>query len=126
MDRRIELIISKIETETASSWDTRTLAQMVDLSPSRFRHLFKQETGSSPAQYRQRFSRAKGGENVAHDILVGEANFEARRHSIKQSLCTRFQEDVRHDSDGLPQDDLACGEDEKVAQKEVVATFGKI
>ena len=51
MDRRIELIISKIETETASSWDTRTLAQMVDLSPSRFRHLFKQETGSSPLQY---------------------------------------------------------------------------
>ena len=51
MDRRIELIISKIETETASSWDTRTLAEMVDLSPSRFRHLFKQETGSSPAQY---------------------------------------------------------------------------
>jgi len=55
MDRRIELIISKIETETAFSWDTRTLARMVDLSPSRFRHLFKQETGSSPAQYLKDF-----------------------------------------------------------------------
>jgi AraC family transcriptional regulator, arabinose operon regulatory protein len=51
MDRRIELIISKIETETSTSWDTETLAELVSLSPSRFRHLFKQETGISPAQY---------------------------------------------------------------------------
>jgi transcriptional regulator GlxA family with amidase domain len=51
MDRRIELVISKMKTETASSWDTATLAALVNLSPSRFRHLFKQETGTSPAQY---------------------------------------------------------------------------
>lgn len=51
MDRRIELIISKIESEPSGSWDTPALARMVDLSPSRFRHLFKQETGISPAQY---------------------------------------------------------------------------
>jgi AraC family transcriptional regulator, arabinose operon regulatory protein len=51
MDRRIELVISKIESETSRSWDTPTLARMVSLSPSRFRHLFKQETGTSPAQY---------------------------------------------------------------------------
>lgn len=51
MDRRIESIISKIESDISRSWDTPTLASMVDLSPSRFRHLFKQETGTSPAQY---------------------------------------------------------------------------
>jgi len=51
MDRRIELVISKLETETSTSWDTKTLAKLVSLSPSRFRHLFKQETGISPAQY---------------------------------------------------------------------------
>ena len=51
MDRRIELIISRFETDTSSSWDTKTLAAMVSLSPSRFRHLFKHETGTSPAQY---------------------------------------------------------------------------
>ena len=51
MDRRIELIISKLETESSSAWDTATLAALVDLSPSRFRHLFKQETGASPKQY---------------------------------------------------------------------------
>jgi len=51
MDRRIELIISKIKANTAASWDIPTLATLVNLSPSRFRHLFKQETGVTPAQY---------------------------------------------------------------------------
>lgn len=51
MDRRIELVISKMETEISRAWDTTALAEVVDLSPSRFRHLFKQETGTSPGQY---------------------------------------------------------------------------
>lgn len=51
MDRRIELIISKIKKDTAASWDISALAVLVNLSPSRFRHLFKQETGTTPAQY---------------------------------------------------------------------------
>lgn len=59
MDRRIEFVISKIETETSASWNTRTLASMVELSPSRFRHLFKQETGTSPAQYVKEFRLRK-------------------------------------------------------------------
>ena len=59
MDRRIELVISKIETETSASWDTKTLAKLVSLSPSRFRHLFKQETGTSPAQYVREFRLRK-------------------------------------------------------------------
>jgi AraC family transcriptional regulator of arabinose operon len=51
MDRRIELVISTIKMDTAAAWDTPALAALVNLSPSRFRHLFKQETGTSPAQY---------------------------------------------------------------------------
>ena len=51
MDRRIELIASKIKANTAAPWDIPTLAVLVNLSPSRFRHLFKQETGITPAQY---------------------------------------------------------------------------
>ena len=51
MDRRIELIISKFKKDTAAPWDIRGLAALVNLSPSRFRHLFKQETGTTPAQY---------------------------------------------------------------------------
>jgi AraC family transcriptional regulator, arabinose operon regulatory protein len=51
MDRRIELIISKLKARPAAAWDTSTLGDLVNLSPSRFRHLFKEETGASPAQY---------------------------------------------------------------------------
>lgn len=40
-----------MERETATAWDLATLATTVNLSPSRFRHLFKHETGSSPAQF---------------------------------------------------------------------------
>jgi len=51
MDRRIELVIAKLKTEPALAWDFAALAVLVNLSPSRFRHLFKQETGTTPAQY---------------------------------------------------------------------------
>ena len=51
MDRRIELVISLLENDTSRAWDTHTLATLVNLSPSRFRHLFKYETGTSPRQY---------------------------------------------------------------------------
>jgi AraC family transcriptional regulator, arabinose operon regulatory protein len=59
MDRRIDLIISRIEAEPAGTWDTPSLAALVNLSPSRFRHLFKQETGTSPAQYLKDFRLRK-------------------------------------------------------------------
>ena len=69
MDRRIELVISKIETETSRSWDTPTLAKMVSLSPSRFRHLFKQETGTSPAQYLKEFRLRKAEKMLRTSFL---------------------------------------------------------
>lgn len=51
MDRRIELVISHLETDTSRAWDTAALAALVNLSASRFRHLFKHETGTTPGQY---------------------------------------------------------------------------
>jgi len=61
MDRRIELVISRLENDPARAWDTDTLATLVNLSPSRFRHLFKHETGTSPRQYLRelRFRKAE-------------------------------------------------------------------
>ena len=59
MDRRIELVISKIKNETATPWNSTTLAALVNLSPSRFRHLFKQETGTTPAQYLKEYRLRK-------------------------------------------------------------------
>ena len=48
-----------METEIASPWDATSLAALVNLSPSRFRHLFKQETGTTPAQYLKEFRLRK-------------------------------------------------------------------
>lgn len=51
MDRRIELVISSLEARPSKAWETAELAELVNLSSSRLRHLFKQETGTTPAQY---------------------------------------------------------------------------
>lgn len=51
MDRRIEVVISNMEAQPSKAWETTELADLVNLSGSRLRHLFKQETGTTPAQY---------------------------------------------------------------------------
>ena len=61
MDRRVELVIEQIETDVAYVWDTARLAADVNLSASRFRHLFKEETGMTLTQYlrERRLERAE-------------------------------------------------------------------
>jgi transcriptional regulator GlxA family with amidase domain len=61
MDRRIELVIAKLETDTSRAWDASSLGELVNLSASRFRHLFKQETGTTPGEYLRelRFRKAE-------------------------------------------------------------------
>src|SRR5258705_456316 len=51
MDRRIEVVVSNLESRISKPWEIGELAHMVNLSGSRLRHLFKQETGKTPAQY---------------------------------------------------------------------------
>jgi transcriptional regulator GlxA family with amidase domain len=50
MDRRIEIVISKMKSDPGSC-QISALAQSIKLSVSRLRHLFKQETGVTPARY---------------------------------------------------------------------------
>ena len=61
MDRRIELVIAQIEGDRARVWETAELAALVNLSASRFRHLFKEETGVSVGSYlrERRLERAE-------------------------------------------------------------------
>src|ERR1044072_1796021 len=70
MDRRIELIASKIKANTAAPWDPPSLAALVNLSPSRFRHLFKQETGQGPAQYLKEFRLRKAEKMLRTTFLT--------------------------------------------------------
>ena len=61
MDRRIELVLIEIESDAARFWETAELAALVNLSASRFRHLFKEETGVSLGVYlrERRLARAE-------------------------------------------------------------------
>jgi AraC family transcriptional regulator, arabinose operon regulatory protein len=61
MDRRIEVVISNMETNCSHPWVVAELANLVNLSASRLRHLFKQETGTTPAQYLKTVRLRKAG-----------------------------------------------------------------
>jgi AraC family transcriptional regulator of arabinose operon len=50
MDRRIILVVSRIESDPGTCRPAE-LAQLVHLSPSRLRHLFKNETGTTLSHY---------------------------------------------------------------------------
>jgi AraC family transcriptional regulator of arabinose operon len=50
MDRRIILVVSRIESDPGTCYPAE-LAQLVHLSPSRLRHLFKHETSIPLSQY---------------------------------------------------------------------------
>jgi len=51
MDRRVEMAIELMKRNLHHNLTLAELAKGVDLSPSRLRHLFRDEVGSSPARY---------------------------------------------------------------------------
>lgn len=61
MDPRVRKAINLLSEDFSSDFDFKALAASVNLSPSRLRHLFKDETGLTPAQYlkRLRLERAR-------------------------------------------------------------------
>lgn len=61
MDSRVQQAIDLLSEDLSRDFNFETIAASVNLSPSRLRHLFKDETGLTPAQYlkRLRLKRAK-------------------------------------------------------------------
>lgn len=51
MDQRVQIVRSAIEKNCRRAWTITALAKLVNLSPSRLRHLFKGETGMTPNQF---------------------------------------------------------------------------
>jgi AraC family transcriptional regulator of arabinose operon len=54
VDRRITWIVAHMQRHLAEPIGITELAALVNLSPSRFRHLFRMQLGVGPAQYLQR------------------------------------------------------------------------
>lgn len=61
VDIRIHILMSLIQSELHRDLYLEELAQLVNLSPSRLRHLFKRDTGQTLTQYvvHQRLSQAR-------------------------------------------------------------------
>jgi len=61
MDTRVRRIIKQLSRDLSCDADLKALANSVNLSSSRLRHLFKDETGLTPAQYlkHMRLERAR-------------------------------------------------------------------
>lgn len=51
MDRRVQIVQSAVETDFRREWTNQALAELVNLSTSRLRHLFKAEAGQTPTQF---------------------------------------------------------------------------
>jgi|SRR5688500_1250534 len=51
MDQRVQIVRSAIASDCRRAWTITALAKLVNLSPSRLRHLFKSETGITPNQF---------------------------------------------------------------------------
>lgn len=62
MDQRVQIIIALMHHDLRKKLSLDELADSVNLSRSRFQHLFKSETGYSPAQYLKtlRLEHARG------------------------------------------------------------------
>jgi AraC family transcriptional regulator of arabinose operon len=54
MDHRIQVVCSELESDPSRGLQITALSRSVNLSSSRFRHLFKAETGQTLVQYRKR------------------------------------------------------------------------
>jgi two-component system response regulator YesN len=61
MDTRVRRVIKQLSKDLSCDADLKALANSVNLSSSRLRHLFKDQTGLTPSQYlkRLRLERAK-------------------------------------------------------------------
>jgi AraC family transcriptional regulator, arabinose operon regulatory protein len=107
MDRRIELVLAQIDADLAHTWETAELAELVNLSASRFRHLFKEETGVSLGSYlrEQRLVRAEfllrttflsikeattevGVKSMGHFVLQFKARFGVTPSAYRKQLAT--------------------------------------
>jgi transcriptional regulator GlxA family with amidase domain len=66
MDSRVRQAIDLLSEDLSRPLDVKALAASLNLSDSRFRHLFKDETGLTPAQYLKRL-RIEG----ARELLEG-------------------------------------------------------
>ena len=69
MFRKVEVVLSLIAEDVSWQQSSTELAQAVNLSPSRLRHLFKEATGVSLTQYFKLHKMQKASELLETSLL---------------------------------------------------------
>jgi len=50
-DPRVQTVVTAIKTDLSKPWTAREMARLVNLSVSRFAHIFVEEVGQTPARF---------------------------------------------------------------------------
>lgn len=69
MEKRIKVIVAYMETDLRLNVTPNEVAPLVNLSPSRLRHVFKAETGMSLKQYQKQLRMQKARELLEGSFL---------------------------------------------------------
>ena len=69
MDPRVEKVVTRMREEFRQDPSLSEMAQVVNLSPSRLRYLFKKETGVAPGHYLRAFRLEQAKELLENTFL---------------------------------------------------------
>ena len=99
---RIRRAIRFMEEHNTLPITIAALAEQACLSPGRFCHLFRQQTGTSPMQVLMRIRIERAQFLLGHDAPLGERDCLPDRHSERGHVSPRFSSRVRHDAGRIP------------------------
>ena len=85
MDQRVQIALALMKEDLRRELSSDELARSVNLSPSRFSHIFKTETGTSPARYLRTLRLEHARELVKTSLL-----------SVKQIMASTGFTDRSH------------------------------
>lgn len=89
MDPRVEKVVTRIREDFHQDPSLNEMAQVVNLSPSRLRYLFKKETGVAPGQYLRTFRLEQARDLLENTFLsvkeiVRRVGVNDQSHFIRQ------------------------------------------
>ena len=88
MDPRIETLLTLIRDDPAREYDVDALAQTANISASHLRHLFKSQTGLTPAQFIKQV-RMEMAEQLLRTTFLSVKEIMNRVGVLNQSYFSR-------------------------------------
>lgn len=86
IDSRIQVVLDYLALHPEEHYTPSGMAKMAELSPSRFRQLFKSQTGKSPGEYLKELRMTA----AARNLLVSNANISDIAYRVGYEDCNYF------------------------------------